>query len=858
MDEQTQLKNELKQEIKTELLEILISELQSAAPDELVAMDTITVSERFPDAYQILQPDPVHTHERTANRFHFHCTNGITLQVDVYTDTILRFRYQLPFEDEADFSYAVDPNFQPKAVEVNFSETSSEFEIFTPRLICKINKNNLRVRLKQPNGRVICEDAAGFSARRTILKGLDKISVRKKAPAGESYFGGGDKGCALNLRGEQLENWNTDSFAFGDDAGPLYRSIPFYFGLRRGLGYGIFLDNPYRSFLDFDSKYEGETTLSVAGGTMTYYFIYGPELLDVARQYTDITGRPELPPMWALGFHQSRWSYHPESRVRELANEFRERRIPCDAIYLDIDYMNGYRCFTWNEESFPNPAQLTADLAEQGFQTIVMIDPGIKIDEEYWVFKNGLEQDVFCRRATGKLMIGPVWPQNCVFPDFTNPNVRAWWADLYENLYVKDGISGFWNDMNEPAVFKINHKTFPDEVLHNYDGHPTSHKKAHNIYGLLMSRASLEGLKKLKPEKRPFLLTRATFSGGQRYAAAWTGDNVASWEHLMLANRQCQRMSISGFSFIGTDIGGFVGMPDGELMTRWLQLGIFHPLFRVHSMGNNEDGAGEVDRKRIMELEKINRKDQEPWSFGEEAKVFAREAIELRYRLLPYIYTAFWQYATQGTPMLRSLVFFDQLDGEAVFNEKEFMFGDHLLVSAITEQGVKEQDVYLPKGDWYDYLTNTKFEGEQTITVDTPLDYIPIFVKAGAVVPHYPVQQYTGEFPIEELTLYVFYQNGAETSTLYEDEGEGYAYRQGKYNVKTFETVGTAQKFVLTQKQEGQFSESYTNCRLEFYGIPFAVENARVDDKKVEIQRQDEKLILIVSNTFETVQLAAK
>jgi len=635
----------------------------------------------------------------------------------------------------------------------------------------------------------------------------------------------------------------------------MYRSVPFYFGLRRGLGYGIFLDNPYRSFFDFDSKNNGQTSFSAAGGTMNYYFIYGPDLLDVARQYTDITGRPELPPLWALGFHQSRWSYHPESRVREVANEFRERKIPCDAIYLDIDYMDGYRCFTWNEKSFPNPAQLTADLEKQGFQTIVMIDPGLKVDENYWVFKDGLKKDMFCRRTTGKLMIGPVWPQNCVFPDFTNPKVRTWWADLYEHLYTKDGISGFWNDMNEPAVFKINHKTFPDEVLHDYDGHPTNHQKAHNIYGLLMSRATLEGLKKLKPEKRPFLLTRASFSGGQRYAAVWTGDNVASWEHLMLGNRQCQRMSVSGFSFIGTDVGGFVEQPDGELMARWLQLGVFHPVFRVHSMGNNEDGAGETDQERIHKLEEIDRMDQEPWSFGEEATNHARAAIELRYKLLPYFYTAFWQYASYGTPMLRSLVFYDQQDGEAIFNEQEFLFGDHLLVSAVTEPGVEQQDVYLPKGQWYDYFDKTKYDGEQTITVETPLSHIPIFAKAGAILPHYPVQQYTDEFPIEELTLQVFYKNGNETSQLYEDAGEGYAYRKGDYNLKTFELAGTAQVFVLAQKQEGQFSESYTTCRLELFGLPFTAKMAEVDGKMLDLEAVEEGYVLTVPQDFKEVRI---
>ncbi|MCB0589481.1 MAG: hypothetical protein KDD06_29625, partial [Phaeodactylibacter sp.] len=327
----------------------------------------------------------------------------------------------------------------------------------------------------------------------------------------------------------------------------------------------------------------------------------------------------------------------------------------CDAIYLDIDYMDGYRCFTWNKDYFPNPSAMIGKLRQQGFQTVVMIDPGIRVDSKYRVYQKGMEKEAFARRSSGELMRGPVWPPDCVFPDFTRPDVREWWGGLYKGLYLEDGVSGFWNDMNEPAVFKVEGATCPDNVLHHYDGHPCDHRKAHNVYGQQMSRATFEGLKKLKPGKRPFVLTRATFSGGQRFASVWTGDNAATWEHLRLANLQCQRLSASGFSFVGSDIGGFDKQPDGELFIRWLQLAVFHPLYRVHSMGNNIDGAAEAEAEMIQAAEKENRMDQEPWSFGEDNTLLARKAIEFRYELLPYIYTAFRQYVQTGSPVIRSL-----------------------------------------------------------------------------------------------------------------------------------------------------------------------------------------------------------
>ncbi|MEM9931937.1 MAG: TIM-barrel domain-containing protein, partial [Bacteroidota bacterium] len=327
--------------------------------------------------------------------------------------------------------------------------------------------------------------------------------------------------------------------------------------------------------------------------------------------------------------------------------------------------MDGYRCFTWNDQHFPDPKQLIKDLRKQGFETVVMIDPGIRVDEAYETYTSGIKEDVFCRRVDGELMLGPVWPPLCVWPDYTRPEVREWWGKQYKKLYKTDGVSGFWNDMNEPAVFQVNSLTFPDGVMHDMDGSPRDHRAAHNIYGMQMSKATYDGLKELKPKVRPFVLTRATFSGGQRYAAVWTGDNIASWEHLRLANLQCQRLAISGFSFCGTDIGGFAEVPTGELLVRWLQLGIFHPLYRVHSMGNNVDGAAEAEADQIAEAERLNRLDQEPWAFGDPYTSLNRAAIELRYRLLPYLYTTFFDHTKNGTPFLRPLSFVDPSWDEA-------------------------------------------------------------------------------------------------------------------------------------------------------------------------------------------------
>ncbi|MEM6320768.1 MAG: glycoside hydrolase family 31 protein [Bacteroidota bacterium] len=810
-------------------------------------VDTVGTN-RYPDVHTNYRADSVHKVIQQDSAILFQSTNGLSLHLHLITDTILRFRYARNGKFPTDFSYAIDPEFSPKKVAYIFEEKKSKYSIQTPKLICEIGKKNLKVTLKNLNGQVINEDAEGYYSQSMLLKGVTTVQMSKKAPQSECFFGLGDKSCDLNLRGKKLQNWCTDSFGYGYNSDPLYRAIPFYFGLNQGLGYGIFFDNSFKSHFDFDEQAEGKMTFAAEGGDMNYYFIYGPELLSVAEQYTLLTGRPELPPMWSLGFHQCRWSYYPENRVLEVAQTFRDKKIPCDAIYLDIDYMDGYRCFTWNKEHFPKPAKMIKKLVKKGFQTVVMIDPGIREDDDYHVYRQGVDNDYFCRRTDGTLMQGPVWPPNCGFPDFTKPEVRDWWGNLYEGLYNEDGISGFWNDMNEPAMFKVHHCTFPDEVIHDHDGHVTNHAKAHNIYGLQMSRSTTAGLKKLQPEKRPFLVTRATFSGGQRFAAVWTGDNIATWEHLQLGNRQCQRLSASGFSFVGTDIGGFFQYPDGELMVRWLQMGIFHPFYRVHSMGNNDDGSAEADAEKVRERDMRDRLDQEPWAFGPDFTPASRAAIELRYQLLPYIYTAFWQYTTKGTPMIRSLSFYDQQDEKTLDKEVEFIFGDNLLVAPVTQPEVEKVKVYLPKGTWFNYWTGKSYKGGKYVTCKVRLNTFPLFVKAGAVLPLYPVMQYTNEKKVETLKLKV-YAGTSNNNDLYEDRGEGYAYQNEDYSLRQFSTKRSGKKLTVTHTKKGNRTSDYRQIKLAIYGIA-AVNSCKVDGKEVDFDFKKGVLNCMVSTDF--------
>ncbi len=436
-------------------------------------------------------------------------------------------------------------------------------------------------------------------------------------------------------------------------------------------------------------------------------------------------------------------------------------------IYLDIDYMDGYRIFTWNPKSFPDPARMIRDLGSEGFKIAVIVDPGIKVDSSYAAFRSGLAGGLFVRNADGSIYRGAVWPGVCAFPDFTSGAARTWWGNQFAGL-VADGVRGFWNDMNEPSVFNVPGNTIDLTALHDDGEEVTTHAKNHNIYGMEMVRATYEGVRRLMNNERPFVLTRASYAGGQRFSAAWTGDNVSSWEHLAMAIPMCLNLGISGQPFVGSDIGGFIGHPSAELFARWLQLGVFTPLMRAHSV--------------------INERNKEPWEYGDEYTAINRETINLRYRLLPYIYTTMAAASSTGIPAMRPMVFEFPEDPRFGESADEFMFGEDLLVAPVITEGDRERSVNLPAGTWCDFWSGVPAAGGGKVTVQAPLDRIPLFARAGAVIPTQQIVQYTAQAPIAPLTLIAFPPppHGETASAYYEDDGTSFAYEKGVYYRRTF------------------------------------------------------------------------
>jgi alpha-glucosidase len=753
-----------------------------------------------------------------------------TVEVKVVSDEIIRVRLAPHSQFLEDFSYAVSNADQHVAVYA-FQENEETYSVSTNTVTCVVNKENFHISFQDREGQIINQDHSPMHWEENPDFGGYYVYCTKVATESESFYGLGDKPTQLNLRGKRMTNWNSDTYSFSFNQDPLYRSIPFYIGLNNGEAYGIFFDNTFKTYFDFASEVHDQTSFWSEGGELQYYYIHGPHMMDVVKRYHSITGTHYLPPMWALGFHQCRWSYYPESKVIEIAEGFRKRNIPCDAIYLDIDYMDGYRCFTWNKHYFPNPKKMIKSLADNGFKTVVIIDPGIKVDDNYWVFKEGKEHKYFCRRGDDYFMEGHVWPGRCQFPDFTNPDTREWWGTLFKGL-IEVGVAGVWNDMNEPAVF--GRGTFPNDVRHNYDGYRGSHRKAHNVYGMQMVRATYDGLKKLNHGKRPFTITRSAYAGTQRYASVWTGDNVATWEHLRLGVLQLQRLSVSGMPFCGTDIGGFSGEPDGELFTRWIQFGVFSPFMRAHSAGDTRE--------------------REPWSFGEELEAINKKFIELRYKLLPYIYAAFWEQTKYGFPILRPVTMIEQEELGNIVREEEFSFGDKILVSPVVNPGQLTKRVYLPKGQWYNYWSHEQLSGGQEHDISTPLDQMPIFVRAGAVIPEFPVMQYVDVKQVEVLKLLVYYTDTEVNSFIYEDHGDTFAYEQEIYLEKKFVVKGNKKNnLIINQSVDGLFTERYETYKIHLIGFPFSINKVAADDRSVTITIENDIPTVVVNKDFRNI-----
>ncbi|AFZ32328.1 Alpha-glucosidase [Gloeocapsa sp. PCC 7428] len=682
------------------------------------------------------------------------------LTVNVLAPNLIRVRVAPTRKFTPRRSWAVtkdDAAWQVPSFEVQETDTTVE-----------IQTEQLRVVVQRENGQIACFDTANRSFAVDAAPGigwrLGTTAAWKQIAADEHFYGFGERTGLLDKRSEVKTNWTTDALDYGSLTDEMYQAIPFFIALRPEVGYGIFFNTTFWSRFDIGVEQPGIWRMETHAAELDYYIIYGPTPAKILDTYTQLTGRMALPPKWALGYHQCRWSYESETIVRELAQEFRDRRIPCDVIHLDIDYMRGYRVFTWSPKRFPHPEKLIQELAEAGFKTVTIIDPGVKYEPEadYHVFDQGVAGDYFVRKADGQLFHGYVWPDKAVFPDFMRADVRQWWGELHESL-TDIGVAGIWNDMNEPAISDRPFGDEGDKIWFPLDAPQgddrVTHAEAHNLYGLMMARACAEGLEKLRPTERSFVLTRSGYAGIQRWSSVWMGDNHSLWDHLEMSLPMLCNMGLSGVAFVGCDVGGFASNATAELFARWMQVGILYPFMRGHSA--------------------LTTAQHEPWSFGDRTEKICREYLNLRYQLLPYIYTLFWEAATTGAPILRPLLYDFPNDPHTYALHDQVLLGSSLMAAPIYRPGVEHRAVYLPAGTWYDWWSGESYTGSTHILAHAPLEKMPLYVKAGAIIPMQPVMQYVDERSLDPLTLRIWQGDGE--FTLYEDDGQTFAYQDNGY-----------------------------------------------------------------------------
>jgi alpha-glucosidase len=741
----------------------------------------------------------------------------LRMEVTALTDSIVRVRVGRGGAMPEDASWAVPAAVREQRARVTLVPNGFR----TAALSVRIDPATLRMDVVDPAGRTILGDAP-----QPLQVDGPRFTLRKTLGIDEHIFGLGDKTGSLDRRGGTFVDWNTDYFGFSPSADPIYKSIPFFIGVNKdGAAYGMFVDNSFRSSFDFGHKDAEAIEISAPDGPIDYYVIAGPTVADVVHRYTDLTGRPALPPQWALGYQQSRWGYSSDKDVRGIASRLRSDRIPADVIWMDIDYQDRDRPFTVNRKIFPDMGKLNRDMNAKGIRLVAITDLHIAYlpNQGYAPYDSGLAGNHFVRKADGSLYVAPVWPGPSVFPDFTRAATRSWWGGLYKD-FIADGFSGFWNDMNEPAVFETPTKTMPIDNIHriesdDFAARDASHAEIHNVFGMQNTRGTMEGMERLRPNVRPFVMTRASYAGGQRYAVTWTGDNSSTWDHLRLCVEQLTNLGLSGFSYSGCDVGGFIGGASPDLLTRWYEIAAFTPVFRNHA-ANDAPHA-------------------EPWVDGPAHLAIRRKYIEERYRLMPYLYALAYQNARTGDPLMRP-IFYDYPDAMASECDRALTFavGRNLLVSAPPRpESPQPFKICLPAGGWYDYWTGKRLT-EQKLTRMPKLADVPLFVRAGTILPKQSLVQSTMDKPAGPLELHIYPGEGCR-GEIYADDGihtNGPSLRQSVECAVV--PTGLAVSF---NDREGSFKPWWNSIALVVHG------GARETRKIIPDQPHANKMIIALA-----------
>jgi alpha-glucosidase len=777
-------------------------------------------------------------------------TGAVHLRITAPREDILRVRMAASTDWPDQISWTVLDSARDGAAPIRALQDADAVGFATTRLIVRVLRATGRVLIARADGTPVCHDAADFPAE--LQQG--GFTLRKQRLPGERYFGLGDQPGPLDRTGHAFVLWNSDTGNYQESTTPMYKSVPFYIAARPGSACGILLDNSWRSSFDFGQARRDVIAFGAEGGPAEYYVLPGADARAVLQSYAHLTGLPPLPPRWALGYHQSRYSYISQQAVMDVAEELRSRNFPVDAIHCDIDFQDKNRPFTINKKTFPDFKGMAHDLATQDVRIVAITDLHIaQATTGYAPYTSGLAGKHFVTTPAGEPYIGDSHPGPAAFPDFTRADTRQWWGGLYREL-IDAGVAGFWNDMNEPAVSSAPSGTMPLDTVHkvagerHYPDSSATHAELHNIVGLQNVRATYDGVLALRPDERPFVLTRANFAGGQRYAWTWTGDNSATWNHLRLTTPMLVNSGLSGLAFTGADVGGFFGSASPDLLTRWFQLGAFQPFFRNHCFQESAP--------------------REPWLDGPDHEAIRRRFVEERYRLLPYLYTLAEETARTGVPMLRPLFFECPTLLGAANNfrhapDAHFLVGPALMVAPQPfPDTLNAYDVALPDGPWFDYWTGRVVNGAIT-AIEPSLDHLPVFVRAGSILPRQPLVQSTDETPDGPLELSV-YPGRVGNGSIYLDDGHSLAYQRGVYLRQNyrFTTDADGSEFTLSDRA-GSYHPWWDTIEIVLHSVPnrpvdVTATNGTILSVRYDVPRAALRIVLSDAGGADVVRVTPK
>jgi alpha-glucosidase len=660
----------------------------------------------------------------------------------------------------------------PAAGRAELFDDGTRFILRQAGLNVFVIKNPLQVVVLRSDGSLISADVPG-GLQADSATGL--VLVLKHARAGERYFGMGLAGGPLDRRGRSMTMRNTDHAAYAELSNPLYSSTPFFHGHADGATYGMFLDNPSTAVFDFANANPEVLSVAATGGTLNYYLMAGPTPAAVAASFTTLTGATAVPPRWALGYLQAHFGYDSAAQVLSLAREFRNRAIPCDAFFLDLDYTDHLFTFSWNPITWPDPNGFNDQMEALGFKRVNILEPLLTVYDPRWA--KAANEGWLVQYPGGSPLVTSIWMGEVSFFDFTKQAARDYFrAEL--RTFIGSGVSGLWADLNEPAANDM------PWGIYDFEGKPRYEYAGRNTYALWETATLHDALLDAQPILRPFIVSRAGFAGIQRYAANWSGDTDSTWDSLRVQVQVANAMGLSGQNFFGADIGGFLGAPEAELFLRWLQFGAATPFMRNHSINSVPQ--------------------REPWRYGDPYTAAAKAVIEWRYRLMPYLYGLFARAESEGTPVLAPTFFHFPADPVTHGGNGEFMLGAALLVAPVVTPGATSRSLYLPAGaDWIDYYTDALFSGGRNISVNAPIHQLPLMVRAGSIVPMGPVRQFAAQAVADDSLLLDIFAGADGRFTLRDDDGASTAYRNGAYRDTLLQWQETTSAALLSASNVG-------------------------------------------------------